>query len=242
MITKCLKFSCSLLLILTCAGCLKTPIQRPKNLKPLTKETAHDSQTKEQVTVHAKKLSLEDQELMFGNCAKQLEKYHIVPVQLTIENNSTTCWVLTDKNIALNKLTIDEVNKTLFASRRWIPLRILLLGIPIALIAGAGIGVAIASPITCPCCIIVPVFMAASVIFATTSCISVVYGIVNHMSKKQMHEYLKTCCNSEGITINPDINASMLFFVKESQLPEKLNLLLTDKNVDKNTLPFELNL
>ena len=242
MITKFLKFTGPLLIILTCAGCLKTPIQRPKNLKPLTKGTAHNAQTKEQVTAYAKKLNLEDQELMFGSCAKQLEKYHIVPVQITIENGSQNAWLLTNQNISLKILTIDEVNKTIYASHRWLPLSIFMLGIPLSLIAGPMIAIAICNPVTCPCCIIIPAIIACSTIFSITTGISIVDGIVNHMSKKQMHECLKTCCNIEGITINPDISASMLFFVEESQLPEKLNLLLMDKNAGKNTLPFELNL
>ena len=74
----------------------------------------------------------------------------------------------------------------------------------------------------------------------TFSCIAIADGIVNHMSKKQMREYLKTCCNINGITINPDISVSMLFFIEESQLPEKLNLLLADKDLEKHALPFEL--
>ena len=101
MMTKLLKFSGSLLLILTCAGCIKSPSLRPKNLNPLSKETACDAQTKEEVTVYAKKLDAGDQELMFGKYAKQLKKYHIVPVQLTIENKSANCLILTDKNIHL---------------------------------------------------------------------------------------------------------------------------------------------
>jgi hypothetical protein len=238
MITKFLKYSLSLVLILSCAGCLKKPI----NLKPLTKECAHDTQTKELVTVHAKKLSFENQKELFGNDAKQLAKHHIIPVQITIENGNKTAWILSNQNISLKVLNIDEVNKILFASRRWLPLSIFLLGIPLSIIAGPIIAVAICNPITCPCCIILPAIIASSTIFAATSCIAIADGIANHMSKKQMHKYLKTCCNMDGITINSDINASMLFFVEESQLPEKLNLLLVDKNIEKNTLPFELNL
>jgi hypothetical protein len=241
MMTKLLKYSCSIALILSCAGCLRKPI----NLKPLTKESAHDSQTKEQVIVHAKRLNFEDQENMFGNDANQLAKQHIVPVQITVENSSKTSWLLTDKNISLKLLSIDEVNKTLFTAKRLIPLWIFLGGLGIILIAGA--------PTTIPALIAIgtnPLAKLALIIFASYSaaalslplCIAAIDGIINHISKKQMHKYLKTYCNIEGITINPDINASMLFFVEESDLPEKLNLLLVDKNTGKNTIPFELNL
>jgi hypothetical protein len=242
MITKFLKFTGSLLLVLTCAGCLKTPIQRPKNLKPLTQETSHDSQTKEQVTVYAKKLDFEDQELMFGSCAKQLKKYHIVPVQLTIENNGTTAWVLADKNIILNKLTVDEVNARLFASRRLNPLWIFLGGLAFSYFVLPIIfylPTAYLYEVWTSACLFI---ITSTAVVGTCSCIAVADGIVNHMSKKQMRTYLTTYCNMGGVTINPDINASMLFFVKESQLPEKLNLLLTGKNIEKHTLPFTLTL
>ena len=245
MFTKSIKLSASLLIILTCAGCLKSPIQRPKNLKPLTKETAHDSQTKEQVTVYAKKLDANDQIEMFGDHGgQQLQKYHVVPIQLTIENKSTTAWILADKNIALNKLAIDKVNAKLFASTRWIPLWIFLGGVACAVICGPLIGCLAAHA---GADIVMSLVGAASIticvaggIFLATTWVATVDAVSNHMSHKQMHEYLETYCNAEGITINDNMNASMLFFVEESQLPEKLNLLLADKDLEKHALPFEL--
>ena len=241
MITKFLKFSGSLLILLTCAGCLKSPLQRPKNLKPLTKETSHDSQTKEQVTVYAKKLDMNDQTEMFGKYARQqLQKYHVVPIQVTIENQSATAWVLADINITLNKLTIDEVNAKLFASRRWIPLRIFLGGAACALICGP---LTSALLLYCNVEICGALWLAgwtATAIVTATFCIASGYAISNHISRKQMCEYFKTCCNAEGLTLNKEICASMVFFVEESQLPDKLNLLLTDKDREKHALPFEL--
>ena len=258
MITKILKFSGSLLLVLTCAGCIKSPIQRPKNLKPLTQETTHDSQTKEQVTVYAKKLSIDDQVDVFGKYAQQqLDKYHIVPVQITIENNSTTCWILADKNITINKLTLAEVNTKLFSARRWRPLWIFLGCLAGTAVVAPLIGIAAGSLLYIamqPCHgieILVGYLgavcygtyvtaIAAGVLFAATSFVTIIDAVSCHMSHKQMREYLRTCCNAESITLNPDISASMLFFVEESQLPEKLNLLLTDKDLEKHALSFEL--
>ena len=241
MMAKLFKCSLSLVLILSCAGCLKKPI----NLKPLTKESAHDSQTKQQVTVHTKTLSFDDQKEIFGSDAKQLAKNHIIPVQVTIENRSQTAWLLANQNISLKLLTIDEVNKVLFASKRWIPLFIFLGGLGLALVA-APIGClfipATADIAICLCHVLAVSIAVTGGILLTSSGIAIADGIVNHMSKNQMREYLKDGCNMEGLTITPYINASMLFFTKEADLPEKLNLLLVDKNMEKNTLPFELNL
>jgi len=252
--SKCI---CLLSLILCCAGCVKSPFARPRNLKPLNKETARDVQTKEQATVYAKKLNIDDQQELFGKYAKQLQKFHIVPVQVTVENNSAMSLVLADKNIALNKLTIDQVDAKLFASRRWIPLWIFLGGVACTAIIVPLVGIASFHWYMAPiyvhtidpmCAFGAPFFsagaaiVAGGVLFAATSCITIVDAVSYHMSKKEMQRYLKTCCNVEGITLAPDITASMLFFAEESQIPEKLKLLLTDKNLEKPVLPFELAL
>lgn len=242
------KFMSLLAIIITCAGCVKSPGLRPKNLNPLTKESAHDTQTKEQVTVYAKKLSSTEQTAMFGKEAKQLEKYKIIPVQITIENNGRTSLVFTHNNITLASLPIDEVNAKLFASRRWIPLWIALGGIAGILVLSPLVGACCAALFTpaaaCPCHLFGN-FIGFSLITAmlfgiTTTSIATVNAVSNHMSRKEMQRYLKTYCNAEGITINPGIATSMLFFIEEAQLPEKINLLLTDKGFEKSGLSFEL--
>jgi hypothetical protein len=238
MIAKLLKCSCFITLILSCAGCHKKPI----HLKPLTHESAHDSQTKEQVTVHAKRLSFEDQENMFDDKAIELTKHHIVPVQITVENKSEKTWFLANKNISLKLLTVDEVNKILFATKRLLPLAMFITGLTDALFATYMILLLDIVGCGCKAALFTYGSAIAGAFLVLSTCIAIACGIANHLSKKQMHEYLKTCCNMEGLTIAPDINASMLFFVEESQLPKKLNLLLVDKNIEQNTLPFELNL
>jgi hypothetical protein len=238
MTTKLLKCSLSIALTLFCAGCLKKPV----HLKPLTKEAAHDSQTKEQITVHTKRLSFADQENMFGHETYQLVKNRIVPVQITVENKSENIWLLTNKNISHKLLSIDEVNKILFTEKRLLPLWLFFDGLMQGFLIEYWL--LILDNIGCGCKTLLFTHggtIAAAFIIVSTG-IAVACGIVNHISKKHMHEYLKTYCNMEGVTINPNINASMLFFVEESQLPKKLNLLLVDKNTGKNTLPFELNL
>ena len=222
------KLAAALVLVLTCAGCLKTPISRPKNVKHLTKETAKDIQTKEQVTVYSKTLTDTEQEATFGRSAqRQLKKYDIIPVQLTLENHSTIYWVLSDKNITLNKLTIDEVNTKLFASYRWRPLWIFLGGTALAIIVGPLVGYGL---------------LAAGIIFTTTSCVAVVDGTATHLNKKQMRKYLKDNCSEDGITLAPGITASVLFFVKESKLPSELGFTLIDNDLEKHALNFQMGL
>ena len=188
-------------------------------------------------------MNVVDQTEMFGKYAgQQLQKYHVVPVQITIENQSTTAWVLTDKNIALNRLTIDQVNAKLFASRRLIPLWIFLGGAAIAALCGL-VGL-IGAIRRCRFRLSVNygrcLYAIAGVAAFATSCVIDNFCHFKSMSRNEMQRYLKTYCTTEGLTFNEGMSASMLFFVEESKLPEKLNLVLTDKASEKHTLPFEL--
>ena len=206
--------------------------------------------------MHAKKLGADDQTEMFGNYAnQQLQKYHIMPVQITIENQSTTAWIIADKNIALNKLTIDQVNKTLFASLRWRPLWIFIGGLactaicyPLFILASVCAYGLILSRTSTAAMSYLGVFtflgslaLGGTVALATV-CVPIIDTHSNHVSQKQIRKDLKTFYNTEGATLNADITASMVFFVEEAQLQEKLNLVLIDKDSEKHTLPFTLSL
>jgi hypothetical protein len=216
---------------------------------PLSKATAHDTQTKQDVTVHTKKLTSAELKDIFGDYTqKQLEKYHIAPIQITIENNSATAWILENNKIKLDKLTIEQVNNKIFSSYRWIPLWIFLGGTVTAITISALIAIPIiySAHGCCAFATAVSGFLlgaaSGAIIFTTGSIIAIVDGIANHISKKQMAEYLKTNISPESIAINEGYYVSTILFVNASDLPEKLNLLLTDKNIEKNTLLFELNL
>lgn len=250
-----LQFLSTLVLVLLCSGCLKSPIKNPHNLRPLTKETAHDSQTKEQVTVHAKKLTPQDQEEIFGSYTQSLNKYQIIPVQITIENSSTTCWCLTEKSVGLKSLTLDQVNDKLFAARRFRPLWIFLGGTAASLILGPVIGFAISvfmipAHVGCPgIAALTRLFIlgiisgtVAGALFLATSCATIVDAVSYHMSRKQMREYLTTNFNSNGFLIQEGISASMVYFVEQSELPDRLALVLVDKDVTNNSLHFDLAL
>ena len=163
-----------------------------------------------------------------------IQKYHVVPVKITIENQSATAWILADKNIALKKLTINQVNAKLFASRRWLPLWIFLGGIgcaaimfPFVLYYGLLCTTTQYMLSVHPILAIFALLTELTLMWATP-CIAIAYAVSNHMSRNEMRRYLKTYCTAEGLTLNEGISASMLFFVEESQLPEKLKLVLTD--------------
>jgi len=246
MITRSFKLLSSLFLILICAGCVKSPFARPRNLKPLTKETAHDVRTKEQVTVYAKKLNNGDQQELFGKYAKQLQKFRITPVQLTVENKSELNWILEQQNIDLKKITIDRVSAKMFASRRRIPLWIFWGGVGLAIILGPIAAVACIYLVTTDLlgwffAALVSSGITTGVLIVLGTAIAIIEGISCHRSQNEMSTYLKTCCNAEGITVAPDITASMLFFANESEIPEKLNIVLTHMD-SSETLPFELAL
>lgn len=79
-------------------GCCKKPHYTARPLKPLTKEVADFVQTKEQVTVMVKKLTREDCKEIFDG--RTFPK-KIVPLQISVANNSTMAWILVPHNISL---------------------------------------------------------------------------------------------------------------------------------------------
>jgi len=235
------KYICLLSLVLCCAGCVKSPFARPRILKPLTKETAHDVRTKEQVTVYAKKLNNADQQEMFGEYAIDLNKLSIVPVQLTVENRSQLNWVLSNKNIDLNTLSMDQVNKKFFESRRMRPTWIFLGCIGAGIALGGLMALSFGSSSHFWLVLCGGAILGTSAGFVIGSAVAIVDALSYQSSKSEMRCYLKRRCNAEGITVEPDITASMLFFANESEIPEKLNIVLTHTD-SSETLPFELAL
>jgi len=82
--------------LLLLSGCTKNLKYESRRLTPLTRATAHSSQTKENVTVSVKSFDTSDQTYYFGQKSNDLH-----PVQITISNDSDTVWVLSRERISL---------------------------------------------------------------------------------------------------------------------------------------------
>jgi hypothetical protein len=86
----------SLVSLLFLSGCTKNLKYESRRLTPLTRATSHSSQTKENVTVSVKSFDTSDQTYYFGHKTSGLH-----PVQITVNNDSDTTWVISRDHISL---------------------------------------------------------------------------------------------------------------------------------------------
>ena len=112
------------------SGCTKNLTYQPRRLSPLTKATAHSSQTKEKVTVSVKSFDTQDQNYYFG---KRNDKMH--PLQITVHNDSDTTWVLSKDNIDLPLADTNAVSRT-YKGSGWTTLGLWLVAGPLGIAHG----------------------------------------------------------------------------------------------------------
>lgn len=116
--------------LIVLSGCTKNLKYQSRRLAPLTKATAHSSQTKENVTVSVKSFDTNDQNYYFG---KRTANIH--PLQITVANDSETTWVLSKNNISLPLADTDVVSRQYKASG-WTTFGLWLVAWPIGLAHG----------------------------------------------------------------------------------------------------------
>jgi hypothetical protein len=121
---------CSVLSLVFLAGCTKNLKYQSRRLTPLTKATAHSSQTKDNVTVSVKSFDTGDQNYYFG---KRTENIH--PLQISVNNDSKTSWVLSKNNISL-PLADSEIVARQYKASGWSTFGLWLLAWPIGIAHG----------------------------------------------------------------------------------------------------------
>lgn len=112
------------------SGCTKNLKYESRRLTPLTRATAHSSQTKEHVTVSVKSFDTSDQTYYFGQKANDLH-----PVQITISNESDVIWVLSKDNISLPLASTTAVTSK-YKSSGWASVALGILSWPLGIIHG----------------------------------------------------------------------------------------------------------
>lgn len=107
MIISCKRImSCfSIIMLLGLTGCVKK--YRAKPLAPLTKQTAQFVQTKKDVTVFAKKMTVEETKEVFNGCHAQT----LCPIALTINNEGKETWAIGRGNVGVCYMSSEEVFK-----------------------------------------------------------------------------------------------------------------------------------
>lgn len=233
-------------LLIVLPGCLKTPAYLPKNLKPLNEKTSQVTKTQEQVTIYQAQINKDQAQELFGSYAKNLEHHKIVPIQLTISNDGTTTWVLTDNNIQLSKIDLRIMSNKLLNAKGWRPPLIFFGGIVLA--AAVCVGIPLMSIIAAN--IMATSFLAASwsvslglalgsATFITTSCIACYDAFDKMHVRRSVYNDLLTKRGADCISIKPGRHTNILFFAYQESLPSCYKIVLTEDQ-EKNQLIFNM--
>jgi len=90
-------------------ACVKS--YKPVKLEPIAQDHADFEETTDHVTLRVKKFTQDDCVAMFGSRCKRLlnSKQAVYPLQLTIDNQSDSDWVLKKENVDLKLAGVDSV-------------------------------------------------------------------------------------------------------------------------------------
>lgn len=120
----------SIVSLLFLSGCTKNLKYESRRLTPLTRATSHSSQTKENVTVSVKSFDTSDQSYYFGHKTNDLH-----PVQITVNNDSDTTWVLSRDYVSLPLADTTAVTRK-YKSSGWASVALGILSWPLGIMHG----------------------------------------------------------------------------------------------------------
>ncbi len=243
--------SCTFIGLLMClAGCAKKSNYKPTSLISL-KQLAHIDyeETKEQVTVCAKKCTKDDCDYVFGDRADYIigEKNPLQPIQLCIENKSESLLLLFDSNIALplvpTQKVIDRLSPWRFTTTATCG-AIGLLGLSLFI-----------CPLIFPCAIFpsfamaIPPYMswvlfgaASSLITLATPCIFIADNALFGPCPEEITNCIHKTKKGKAIAIKQAKTIDMLIFVRKDEFKPTFDLTLLHENDQTKKLTFTVKL
>lgn len=96
-----------------CAHKAKRSSYHPQQLRHVTHETADFSETKQNVTIHVKRLNKEENQYYFGGYA--LKTFQ--PIQITVYNQGAQAVVIAPENVELKQVPLDRVQSVMTGAR-----------------------------------------------------------------------------------------------------------------------------
>lgn len=246
--------SCTFVLfILGLGGCAKKNHFKPCHFRSL-KESRHiDFQaTKDQVTVRAKELDGHDCDKIFGECGSKLTtgKNPLVPIQLSIENNSDVAWLLPESKIKLDLVPTKYIMNRLHTDSSGIAGACFGIG---ALAAVTGIGLIVAIPTACVgslaigalaiggWCTGVALTAAAGLLIIATPFIIIVQTNDATIENDKIDTYVQKTSLGKSLLIRPDKTVDVLLFVDEESYKNRFEITLIN-DVENKKLPFTISL
>jgi len=248
--------SCAFIgLLLFVSGCAKKSNYKPHSL-PSLKESVHVDyqETKEQVTVRAKKFTHNDCDTFFGDRASKIlsGKRPLQPIQLCIENSSKVAVLLFDENINLRLVPTQMV------AGRLTPYRFATSAI------WSGVGLFGLSVITLPwlfpaafplfCHILgafgtilsvngaVFFFLSAPLILVATPFIFIADNALFRSCPKELKNCIHKTEKGKAVVIHPDGIIDMLIFVHCDQFKPTFDVTLLNENDQTKKQTFTVHL
>lgn len=243
-----LLLSFAVIALVTLSGCVRAPKYTPRPLTKLTKETADYSQTKDNVTVMAKKLTGAESAETFGTDLTTL-KEGITPVQLTVENNNPINMQINSKDVNLRLLSEKNITEKLSHS---VGARVAGYGALMGSSAGLAVGgfFATVEGVVSLAYIGVgmPLLATGSVLLFGGAALFVaapIIGIINAVKTAKVNKLIKADVEEKTLstlTIQPNETKNTLIFVHTKDLPNEFNLKVAHEADANRTIDFAISL
>jgi len=226
------------------AGCAKRNSYKPQNLKSL-KESVHVDyqETKEQVTVRAKAFTTLDCEYVFGDRADSIidEKNPLQPIQLCVENNSTSPLKLHESGINLPLVSSKEITNRLGSGSKFITSGIVG-GIGLCGILTGG-ALFILAPFSMGMVELVLFFLETGIFVTLTS--PFVFLIENSGTRAvnyKISNYVHATNVGREIVINPGKTIDILIFARKAQFKPTFDFTLLNEHDQTKKQTFTVKL
>lgn len=240
--------SFSVIALVTLSGCVRAPKYTPRPLTKLTKETADYNQTRDNVTVMAKKLTGAESTETFGTDLTALKK-GITPVQLTVENNNAAGIRIDNKNTTLPLIPAKDITEKLSYS---VAARIAGYGALMGSSAGLAVGgfFATAEGVVSLAYMGVgmPLLATGSVLLFGGAALFVaapIIGIINAIKTAKVNKIIKADVEAKTLstlTIQQNETKNTLIFVHAKDLPHEFNLKVAHEADANKTIDFTISL
>lgn len=232
-----------IVITIICGGCAKKACYKPKPIRPLKEHKQIDYQeTQKNITLRAKLFTIEDRNEIFGDRANRLNT--VMPLQISIENNSGATWYLSPKNIALQQETINTVARRLRSWHTlWWPLTAL--GGGLALTIGFGlpwlfwVGVPVCGSCHVDrfalCLVGIPTLIGMLAIYGSPI-IFIIGLIADSYVNAALMPYLQETYLSKSTSIAPGTAVDQLIFVKNQHFKQQFDIMLTNGTTDEKLI------
>lgn len=231
-------------LIIICGGCSKKAGYKPKPIRPLKEHAKIDYQeTQKLVTLRVKMFNDNDCNEVFEDRANRLND--IIPLQISVENNSNKTWHLCTQNIASKCETIKYINHRLGSSYN--PFMWALTTFGAGLLITAAFGLPLVFLVGIPVCGSCHVNTAAFLFFGIPTVIGmlaiyatpIAFGaalFAGAYANEDLNQYLHATVLCTPVAIAPNTTIDKLLFVRAMNYKERFDVTLTNDDADEKLM------